>query len=238
MLYMDVANQIKAEFSDGRFSPGILMPSEHELTKVFSVSRTTIRTALQSLEDEDFIERHQGQGTFLKYGKYTRRMSSVLDFVSHGKQSGGHPSTKVLSFELREKSIAETALFEAIDSSQVFEMRRLRLMKGEACVLQTSVLPLSGLADYQKRDFEKRSLYKILEQDFLIKIGSVKETLACCNAPQEVADALSLELGDAVFVSHRTVRSRSGEVLEISCNYIRSDRYCFVQDSAILGHTE
>jgi GntR family transcriptional regulator len=238
MLYMDVANQIKAEFSDGRFSPGVLMPSEHELTEAFSVSRTTIRKALQSLEDEDFIERRQGQGTFLKYGKYTRRVSSALDFVSHGKQSGGRPSTKLLSFELREKSIAETSLFETIDSSQVFEMRRLRLMKGEACVLQTSVLPLIGLADYQNHDLEKRSLYKILEQDFSIKIGPVKETLACCNAPQEVADALSLKPGDAVFVSHRIVRSRSGEVVEISRNYIRSDRYCFVQDSAILGQTE
>lgn len=238
MPYMDVANQIRAEFSDGRFSPGILMPSEHELTKAFSVSRTTIRKALKNLEDDDFIERRQGQGTFLKFGKYTRRVSSALDFVSHAKQSRGRPSTKLLSFELREKSIAETSLFDAVDGGQVFEMRRLPLMKGEACVLQTSVLPLSELFDYQKRDFEKRSLYKILEQDFSIKIGPVKETLACCSAPQRVVDTLSLEMGVAVFISHRIVRSRSGEVVEFSRNYIRSDRYCFVQDSAILAPTE
>ncbi len=238
MLYMDVAHQIRAEFSDGRFLPGFLMPSEHELTAAFSVSRTTIRKALQSLEDENFIERRQGQGTFLKYGKYMRRVSSAMDFVSYGKQSGGRPSTKLLSFELREKSIAEASLFDSSQTSQVFEIRRLRLLKGEATVLQISVLPIVELANYQKSIFEKRSLYKILEQDFSINIGPVKETLTCANSSTEVAQTLGLEVGMAVFVSHRVVRSNTGEVVEISRNYIRSDRYCFVQDSMILGRTE
>lgn len=238
MLYMDVANQIRAEFSDGRFSPGAMLPSENELTEALSVSRTTIRKALQSLENEGFVERRQGQGTFLRFGKYARRVSSALDFVSHGNKSGGRPSTRVLSIELRSKSIAETTLFEVTKEDRVFEMRRLRLMKGEPCVMQTSVLPLIGLAEYQKNEFEKRSLYKILEQDFSIQIGPVKETLTCSNVTSDVAEALGLNTGDAVFVSHRIVRSRTGDVVEISRNFIRSDRYCFVQDSAILGRSE
>ena len=237
MLYLDVARKIKSEFSDGRFSPGTLLPSENHFIKVFSVSRTTIRKALRNLEEEGFLERRQGQGTFLRYGKYTRRVSSSLDFVSHGKKSGGRPTTKLLSREVRSKSIAETSLFDCLSGDAVFEIKRLRLMKGETCVLQTSVLPIIELDDYPPSDFENRSLYKILEQDFGIFVGPVKETLTCCNAPADVAETMRIEPGTAVFVSHRVVRSRTGQVVEISRNYIRSDRYCFVQDSSILGRS-
>jgi GntR family transcriptional regulator len=238
MLYLEVAEKIKSEFSDGRFSPGALLPSENDLVTAFEVSRTTVRKALSRLEDEGFLERRQGQGTFLSHGRYTRHVSSRLDFVSHGQRSGGRPTTKVLARGLRPKSIAETSLFNAPSNDQVFEINRLRLMKGEVCVLQTSVLPIVGLVAYAGADFEKRSLYKILEQDFRIFVGPVKETLTCCNAPAEIADFLALQAGAAVFVSHRIVRDITGQVLEISRNYIRSDRYCFVQDSSILGGAE
>ncbi len=238
MLYLDVARKIRTEFSDGRFSPGALLPSENYFVEAFSVSRTTIRKALHNLEDEGFLERRQGQGTFLRYGKYTRRVSSSMDFVSHGQRSGGRPTTKLLSREIRSRSIAETSLFDSLSGDTVFEIKRLRLMKGEVCVIQTSVLPIVELDSYPPSDFENRSLYKILEQDFCIFVGTVKETLTCCNASEDVAEIMGVEEGTAVFVSHRVVRRKTGQVVEISRNYIRSDRYCFVQDSSILGHPE
>ena len=238
MLYLDVARKIKSEFSDGRFSLGALLPSENHFVEAFSVSRTTVRKALRNLEEQGFLERRQGQGTFLRYGKYTRHVSSAMDFVSHGQKSGGRPTTKLLSRELRQRSIAETSLFDCLSGDVVFEIKRLRLMKGEVCVLQTSVLPIVELDCYLPSDFENRSLYKILEQDFSIFVGPVKETLTCCNAPGDIAEIMAVDPGTAIFVSHRVVRSKTGQVVEISRNYIRSDRYCFVQDSSILGHPE
>ena len=238
MLYAEIARKIKEEFGDGRFSPGALMPSENALVEAFSVSRSTVRKALKSLEQEGFLEQHQGQGTFLKQGRYQRDVSSRMDFISHGKRSGARPSTRLLSTEVREKSIAEISLFDTLPTEPVFEIRRLRLMQGEVCVLQTSVLPVTELANYTPREFEGRSLYKILEKDFGIFLGPVKETLTCCNADRDVADLMELDPGTAVFVSHRVVRADAGQVVEISRNYIRSDRYCFVQESAFLERRE
>ena len=193
---------------------------------------------MQSLADEGFLERRQGQGTFLRQGKYARRVSSGLDFLAHGKRTGVRTSTKLVSLEVRERSIAESTLFDARDRSLAIEIKRLRLMDGEVCVFQTSVLPVVELADYPASDLEARSLYRILEQDFRIVVGPVKETLSCCNASAEVASVLDVSPGDAVFVSHRVVRSKSNQVIEVSRNFIRSDRYCFVQDSAITEVSE
>ena len=140
MLYAEIARKIREEFGDGRFSPGAQMPSENALVAAFSVSRSTVRKALKSLEQEGFLEQHQGQGTFLKQGRYQRNVSSRLDFISHGKRSGARPSTKLLSTEVREKSIAEISLFDTLPTARVFEIRRLRLMQERSASLQTSVL--------------------------------------------------------------------------------------------------
>ncbi|WP_421850370.1 GntR family transcriptional regulator [Oricola sp.] len=231
MLYAEIARKIREEFGDGRFSPGAQMPSENTLVEAFSVSRSTIRKALKSLEEEGFLEQHQGQGTFLRHGRYQRNVSSHSDFISHGKRSGARPSTRLLSTEVREKSIAESSLFDTTPNERVVEIRRLRLMQGEVCVLQTSVLPYTKLADYTPGEFECRSLYKILEADFGVFLGPVKETLTCVNASDQVAGFMGIAPGTAVFVSHRVVRAKDGQVVEISRNFIRSDRYCFVQES-------
>ena len=233
MLYAEIARRIREEFGDGRFSTGALMPSEKTLGDAFAVSRSTVRKALQTLQDEGFLEQRQGQGTFLRQGRYQRDVSSRMDFISHGKRSGARTSTRLLSVEVREKSIAEVSLFTTPPQERVVELRRLRLMQGEPCVLQTSVLPMIELADYPAQAFESRSLYKILAADFGVQLGPVKETLTCRNATDDVAELLGVAPGFAIFVSHRVVRSDQSAVVEISRNHIRSDRYCFVQDATV-----
>ena len=69
-------------------------------------------------------------------------------------------------------------------------------------------------------------------------VGPVRETLTCCNASDEVSGLMGIEPGTAVFMSHRVARADDGKVVEISRNYIRSDRYCFTQESAILERSE
>lgn len=50
---------------DGAFGPDGRLPPERELSERFSVSRRTLRRALESLEAEALIWRHQGKGTFM-----------------------------------------------------------------------------------------------------------------------------------------------------------------------------
>lgn len=232
MLYRNVAVQIRTEFGDGRFSPGTLLPSENDFVEAFAVSRTTVRKALRALEEEGFIERRQGQGTFLKKGALTRRVSSGMDFLSHTSLSGVRPGTRLVSYRRRVRSIAEQTLFETPAADEVFELVRLRLLNGEACVLQTSVLPFTKLTELPRRQFESRSLYKIVEQEFGARVGRIREVLSCAIAPVEVREALGLDDPTAVFVSHRIAHDQDGHVIEVSRNYIRPDRYSFVQESS------
>jgi GntR family transcriptional repressor for pyruvate dehydrogenase complex len=61
----EIANQIKTLISEGRLKPGDKLPPERELIKEFSVSRPSLREALNSLVAMGFLE-VRGRGTFIK----------------------------------------------------------------------------------------------------------------------------------------------------------------------------
>jgi GntR family transcriptional regulator len=63
-LYTQVATIIRGQIFDGEIRQGDRLPSEAELCDMFTVSRATVRQALDELERDNLIERAAGRGTF------------------------------------------------------------------------------------------------------------------------------------------------------------------------------
>lgn len=64
-LYDEVVNQIRGEIKKGNLKAGDKLPSEQELSRVFNVSRSTIREALTILRVEGIVETKKGVGTVI-----------------------------------------------------------------------------------------------------------------------------------------------------------------------------
>lgn len=60
-----IVSQIEAMIVDGRFEAGQKLPAERELAQQFSVSRQSLREAIQKLEAKGLLERRHGGGTFV-----------------------------------------------------------------------------------------------------------------------------------------------------------------------------
>ena len=60
-----VAEELRTEILSGRLSAGDRLPSEHELTGRFEVSRHTVRRALASLAADGLVASHRGSGAFV-----------------------------------------------------------------------------------------------------------------------------------------------------------------------------
>lgn len=65
-LVDEVFEQMKEHIISGEWEPGEKIPSEHELSTLFNVSRTTIRNAIQKLKTIGVLITKQGQGTFVR----------------------------------------------------------------------------------------------------------------------------------------------------------------------------
>ncbi|RMD76799.1 MAG: GntR family transcriptional regulator [Lentisphaerae bacterium] len=64
--YANIQSMIQARIEQGELAPGDPLPSEREMAVMYGVSRITIRGALDKLEQEGYVIRRQGAGTFVE----------------------------------------------------------------------------------------------------------------------------------------------------------------------------
>jgi len=61
-----IAEQIRSSILAGEFAPGDKLPPERELAEMFSVSRPSVREAINLLASSGLVESYQGGGTVVK----------------------------------------------------------------------------------------------------------------------------------------------------------------------------
>lgn len=62
--YLEISEFFKSKIDRKELIPGDKLPTEHEMTKMFSVSRHTVRQAILELEKDKYIYRKKGIGAF------------------------------------------------------------------------------------------------------------------------------------------------------------------------------
>jgi DNA-binding transcriptional regulator YhcF (GntR family) len=115
-----LALTIKNRISEGVYCPGMRLPSEWNLVETFSISRTTVRIALQELEDEGLISRKRGLGTFVREDAGSilkprkQEVKLRVSFVLHNNQAGNFFFRDVIGFfrESADESIQIRVFFQ------------------------------------------------------------------------------------------------------------------------------
>lgn len=83
-LYSQLMGIIKRSITSGALKVGDLLPSEAELCRSYDISRNTVRQAIGALEEEGFVVRKRGKGTFVT-DPNTRRKGVQYSFSSRRK---------------------------------------------------------------------------------------------------------------------------------------------------------
>ncbi|MEE1274075.1 MAG: GntR family transcriptional regulator [Olegusella sp.] len=64
-LYQQVMEKIKRGIESGAYATGEKIPSEAELSEMYSVSRITVRRAVEELVEQGLLTKRQGKGTYV-----------------------------------------------------------------------------------------------------------------------------------------------------------------------------
>src|SRR5882757_514203 len=91
-LHAQVEEALLKAIVDGALPMGSRLPSEDELVEQFAVSRTTIRTATQSLITRGLISIRRGKGTFVTQPIITQELTELTGFVEDMRSLGHTPS--------------------------------------------------------------------------------------------------------------------------------------------------
>ncbi|MCP4400743.1 MAG: GntR family transcriptional regulator [bacterium] len=207
---------------------GGLIPAEQELCQHFEVSRQTVRQAITELVSEGYLYRMKGKGTFISERKIRQEFLLVLDsFNDEMRRKGLLPTTKVLEFSLSTCDGEVGKALKAPEGSEVIRLRRLRFVNNEPFVLVLTFLPYDKLSDILSRDFERESLYHVIEEDYGYTIDRATMTFGARMASEYDAHLLGLKTGEATQFVERTTYLDDGNVIEYTTAEYRWDRNTF-----------
>jgi GntR family transcriptional regulator len=219
--YYQLANILREGLSNGKFAAHQPIPSERQLEGLYSVSRTTIRQAIDLLIRQGFLYRSHGRGTFVSPQKLQKGISELTSFSEDMKQRGLSPGQKILKIGfIHPSEQVRTHLELPATVEEVLCIERLRLGNEVPMGLQTSynVLP-EGQTITRTELEEYGSLYKILQEKFHLEV-----TLATLRE----AALLEISPGSPLLLSERTTYSQARRVIEFVKILYRGDRYRYI----------
>jgi GntR family transcriptional regulator len=132
---VDIAEEaLRSWLATGRHRPGERLPPEQELSAHLGISRGTLRTALQRLEDSGEIVRRQGSGTYVGRAVSTSLDEGLEKLVSYSALA----SERGVQLEVGDLSVEERVLrpetaevFGLPVDSRATQITRVLLMDGE-----------------------------------------------------------------------------------------------------------
>jgi GntR family transcriptional regulator len=225
--YSQLANILRDRIAKGELPAREPIPSERQLEKDYSVSRTTIRQAIDLLVRQGFLYREHGRGTFVSPQKLQKGISELTSFTEDMRRRGMEPGQKILGIEDIQPSESIRARLElSSDRQSVLRIERLRLGDGVPMGLQTSYYALPPGETITRHDLERiGSVYRILQERFHLIPTEADETLEVTVATAAEASILQVRRGSPLLLSERTTYSQYRRVIEFVKILYRGDRY-------------
>src|SRR5207302_6167955 len=79
--HREVFDTLLGEIASGRFQPGDRLPTEAELAKTFSASRSTIARAMRELKGRGLLNRARGGGTHIAKQQDGKKIALFTPFA-------------------------------------------------------------------------------------------------------------------------------------------------------------
>ncbi len=226
-LWFQISERLMTSLDKGEFAVGDALPSEAELGRRFGVSRTTARTALDSLESRGLTERKSGRGSIVLPPRVEQPLNLLSSFNEDMRARGLTPGYRDVRVDVAHAPADVAADLAVLQRAKLVRIRRLLLADGipmgtsESWLAPTAADPEDELPD----KLSIMSLYVWLERHRNLRVSAGHEIIEAGIANADQATALDIAVGDPVLVARRTARDPQGVPVEYSIRHYRADRY-------------
>jgi DNA-binding GntR family transcriptional regulator len=224
-LRHSLAQELRAKIRAGEWRPGERMPSEPELARRRTVSRSSMRAAIAMLEEEGYVRRRHGSGTYV-----THRPALPNDLGRNFGVSSLIASTGLEPGTVEEESgevPAPVAVAEALgvaEGEPVSSLRRVRTAGGRRVVDVTDWCRVDHLAPEDLPHVG--SIYAALSERGLAVEHGVAH-LAPWNADGDVARRLGVPSGTLLLTIEQVDRTADGVAVLVSREHHLADAFTF-----------
>ncbi|MEL0607356.1 MULTISPECIES: UTRA domain-containing protein [Vibrio] len=221
---------IREQLQSGIFTEGQKLPSERNLSELFSTTRITLKDALVSLETEGLIYREERRGWYVSPERIRYNPLSRSHFHQMIREQHRIAETQLLGTrtEMAAGNYAKALEIEQITPIHVIE--RLRFIDGRAVLFVENILK-APLFEGVLSENLTMSLTGIYREKYGYETQRSRFDVIPTSAPAHVAKALNLAEGQPVLKICRVNYKQDGELMDCELEYWRPDSVVIHIDS-------
>ncbi|QBF47575.1 GntR family transcriptional regulator [Janibacter limosus] len=220
-LYHQLAEQLTAAIDDGRLQPGDPFENELALAARLTLSRPTVRRAIQEMVDQGLLVRRRGLGTTVANRKVHRkaRLTSLFDDL---QAEGREPRTEVIEIGMGTDERAAAAL-DLEPGTEMLTVVRVRSAGDQPLAIMHNWLPPAH-SEITREDLQEQGLYALLRKRGVRPVVAQQSIGARMPTAAE-RRALGLRSGQPVLTMTRMAFDASGAAIEFGDHAYRALDY-------------
>jgi GntR family transcriptional regulator len=224
-LRHSLAQELRQRIRAGEWRPGERMPSEPELARRRTVSRSSMRAAITLLEEEGFVNRKHGSGTYVTHRPaLPNELGRNFGVSSMIASTGLEPGTVEESAGAEPASPAVAEALDVAVGDEVSTLRRVRTADGRRVVDVTDWCRMDHLAPDDLP--AAGSIYAALAARGLAVDHGVAH-LTPRNADGDLARRLGVPRGTLLLTIDQIDRTADGVAVLVSREHHLADAFTF-----------
>ena len=221
---------IQEAIRQGKFPAGSQLPPEMELLQMMGISRTTLREALRILEEQRFIRKSRGRGTFVMDRAIVKDMSQnfgITEMISQAGFTAGTRDFKIFT-DQASKTLAEK--LNLPDGVSVVVIERVRTANDTPIVWTRDIMPQDYLGGWMPTgtDLKGVSIYECLERYANIRILDGVASFSPVQASREIAEKLSISRNTLLLLIEQVDHDQNQRPVLYSAEYHLTDKFNFI----------
>lgn len=215
-----LAAELRERITLGDYGPAGALESEAELGRRYSVSRVTVRRALEQLRDEGLLASRKGAGWYVASFSQPLALGAFQHAGSAVASAGVSLVRSVVEYGYR---AAPAGVEATLGAGEMLRVRSLRRTGGVPLDVVTEWVPLDLAAPVSRADAESPGTWETLRRNGN-QIALVRQSIAA-TAAGEVGELLGVTAGTPVLLVRRIALDSSERPIALSEHHYLGHRF-------------
>lgn len=229
--YILLAQELIEQITNGHLAVGASLPSEVDLSQQYGVSRATLRSALQVVQDKGLISRRKRAGIRVEASQprkpYERSLSDLDDLMQFATVTERH--VQRVEDVICDAALAARLKCQVLQKWLHVAMLRTDTQKPDSPLCWTDIYLEPGVGEGLRSQFDAKSglICEMVEAKYGCTVVEVQQEIRAVGVPPHAAAALGVEQDSHALEVTRWYISESGTPFEVTISVFPADRFTY-----------
>ncbi|UOQ95163.1 GntR family transcriptional regulator [Halobacillus shinanisalinarum] len=221
-LHIQLKEILEKKIFDGEYKTKI--PSEREFMEEFSISRSTVREAINLLVRDGVLEKKKGKGTFVSFKPIQEWLGYLSSTTETIRGMGMKPGAKLIDHGIMKP---DESIISLTGLDTAYFIKRIRYADDVPIAIENQYYPVEIGMKLEKYDLDKATLYDLLEKKLEINFADAEQMITSGPFLENDANHLGVSPATCSLIINRMIYDNEGDLVEYQEGFYRSDMYSF-----------